>query len=259
MKASPLLRAWLARLDDLGVTIRRGWRWTGDGYKFTTPDGPRRLIPRVTILALGGASWPRLGSDGHWRPILAARGITCTPFQPANMGFSVAWSDHITPHFGQPVKGVRLSAGGHSLRAEFVLTARGVEGGGIYTLSRPLREGATLSLDLFPDLDARNARCKRLARRPAKDSRSNRLRKALGLSGARLALVNELICKPDGAALKRLHVPLGAPHPITEAISTAGGIARTELDPGLMLRKWPGTFVAGEMLDWEAPDRRLSC
>jgi uncharacterized flavoprotein (TIGR03862 family) len=252
MKASPLLRAWLARLEAHGVTLRRGWRWTGGDFDFATPEGPRQLAPRVAVLALGGASWPRLGSDGGWRPHLAARGIICTPFQPANMGFSVAWSDYMHPHFGQPVKGVGLSAGDQSLRAEFVLSARGVEGGGIYALSRRLREGAPLVLDLFPDLDAATLDT-RLARRPAKESRGNRLRKALGLTGARLALVNECTRTPDGAALKALPLPLGAPHPIAEAISTAGGIARPELDHGLMLHKWPGTFAAGEMLDWEAP------
>lgn len=252
MKASPLLRAWLARLDSLGVTLRRGWRWTGGAYQFTTPDGPRQLAPRTTVLALGGASWSRLGSDGAWRAHLTARGIACTPFQAANMGFAVAWSDHMTPHFGQPIKGTSLCAGSHSLRAEFVLSARGVEGGGIYALSRALRDGASLTLDLFPDLSAAELDT-RLARRPAKESRTNRLRKALGLSGARLALVNECTRTPDGATLKALTLPLGAPHPIDEAISTAGGIARAELDDTLMLRKLPGTFAAGEMLDWEAP------
>lgn len=252
MKASPLVRAWLARLDELGVTLLRGWRWTGGGFDFATPDGPQCLSPRTTLLATGGASWPRLGSDGGWRKHLTARGIACTTFQPANMGFAVAWSDHMRPHFGQPIKGARLSAGAHSLRAEFVLSARGVEGGGIYALSRRLREGAELTLDLFPDRDSATLDA-RLARRPSKESRSSRLRKALGLTGARLALVNELTRHPDGAALKALTLPLGAPHPIAEAISTAGGIARPELDPGLMLRKWPGTFAAGEMLDWEAP------
>jgi uncharacterized flavoprotein (TIGR03862 family) len=252
MKASPLLRAWLARLDQLGVTLRRGWRWTGGAYHFATPDGPQHLAPRSTVLALGGASWARLGSDGAWRDHLTARGIACTPFQPANMGFAVAWSKHMAPHFGQAIKGARLMAGNQSLRAEFVLTARGVEGGGIYALSRSLREGAKLTLDLFPDLSADELDA-RLARRPAKESRSNRLRKALRLTGARLALVNECARILDGPTLKALPLPLGAPHPMDEAISTAGGIARAELDETLMLRRWPDTFAAGEMLDWEAP------
>lgn len=252
MKASPLLRAWLARLDGYGVTMRRNWAWTGGAFDFATPDGLRTLAPRVAVLALGGASWPRLGSDGGWRAGLVGRGIACAPFRPANMGFSVAWSDHMRPHFGQPVKGVRLMAGDQSVRAEFVLGARGVEGGGIYALSRALRDGAALTLDLFPDLSAATLDV-RLARRPAKESRTNRLRKALGLSGARLALVQECTRTPDGTTLKALPLPLGAPHPIAEAISTAGGIMAHELDPGLMLRTWPGTFAAGEMLDWEAP------
>ena len=238
--------------EALGVILKRNWRWMGGEFTFATPHGPRTLCPRVSVLALGGASWPRLGSDGGWRDLLVARGIGCTAFQPANMGFSVAWTPHMAPFFGQPVKGVRLMAGGHSLRAEFVLTARGVEGGGIYALSRPLREGATLSLDLFPDIDADRLDA-RLARRPAKESRSNRLRKALGLTGARLALVNECTRHADGATLKALPLRLGAPHSMDEAISTAGGLAWAELDRGLMLHKWPGTFAAGEMLDWEAP------
>ena len=153
--------------DRHGRDLHRGWRWTGGAFDFATPDGPRHLAPRVTVLAMGGASWPRLGSDGGWRAHLATRDIACTPFQPANMGFSVAWSDHMPAHFGQPVKGARLGAGGQTLRAEFVLSARGVEGGGIYALSRPLRDGAGLTLDLFPDLDAATLDA-RLARRPAK-------------------------------------------------------------------------------------------
>ncbi len=252
MKASPLLRAWLARLDAQGVALRRGWRWTGDAFDFATPDGPARLAPAVCVLALGGASWPRLGSDGAWRALLGARGIAHTPLRPANMGFAVAWSAHMRAQFGQPVKGARLAAGAQSVRGEFVITDRGVEGGGIYTLSRALRDGAPLVLDLFPDTDAATLDS-RLARRPARESRSNRLRKALGLRGARLALVNECARHPDGAALKALALPLGAPHPLAEAISTAGGIPRSALDAGLGLRDWPGTFAAGEMLDWEAP------
>ena len=233
-----------------------GWHWTGGAFDFATPTGPRRLAPRTTVLALGGASWPRLGSDGGWRDHLIARGITCAPFQPANMGFSVAWSGHMTPYFGQPIKG-RAPVGGRSTPFAPNSCSRraGVEGGGIYALSRHLREGAALILDLFPDLDASTLNA-RLARRPAKESRSNRLRKALGLTGARLALVNELTRHPDGATLKKhCPLPLGAPHPLAEAISSAGGIyaLRIRPTPGLMLHAWPGTFAAGEMLDWEAP------
>ncbi|KDB04447.1 NAD(FAD)-utilizing dehydrogenase [Defluviimonas sp. 20V17] len=259
MKASPLLRAWLARLGDAGVTLRRLWRWTGfreERLAFTTPEGPRLIAPRVTVLALGGASWSRLGSDGAWAPWLADRGVEIAPFAPANMGFRVAWSDHMARHFGQPVKGVALNAGGQHLRAEFVISARGIEGGGIYALSRALREGATLVLDLAPDRD-HDALAAKLAGR-GKESLSNRLRKA-GLSPLQIALAQE-VARPlprDPAALagllKALPLPLAGPRPLDEAISVAGGITRAALTDGLQLRVLPGVFAAGEMLDWEAP------
>lgn len=254
MKASPLLRAWLARLDRIGVELRRGWCWQGGAFDFATPDGPRSLAPQVTVLALGGASWARLGSDGAWTGHLAPRGIPLAPFQPANMGFCVAWSPYMTAHFGQPIKGARLSAGRQSIRAEFVLSAKGVEGGAIYALSRKLREGAPLSIDLFPDLTPAQITA-RLARQPAKLSTRNRLRRALKLDGARLALALELArdIPAAPAQLKALALPLRGPRPLDEAISTAGGIPRAALTDGLMLQGWPGTFAAGEMLDWEAP------
>lgn len=258
MKASPLLRAWLARLDNAGVRLRRGWRWQGGAFDFATPDGPRHLAPRTCVLALGGASWARLGSDGRWVAELAARGVPLEPFQPANMGFIVHWSGHMRAHFGAPVKGVLLRAAAHSVRAEFVISARGVEGGGIYALSRPLRDGAALVLDLFPDRTVTDI-AGRLAAQPAKLSTANRLRKALGLSGARLALVHEL-ARPLPAdatdlakCLKALPVPLQGPRPLDEAISTAGGIKRSALTDGLEIRNWPNVYAAGEMLDWEAP------
>ncbi|MDD7970018.1 NAD(P)/FAD-dependent oxidoreductase [Roseinatronobacter alkalisoli] len=258
MKASPLLRAWLARLEGAGVTLRRGWRWQGGAFGFATPDGPRQLTPKVCVLALGGASWARLGSDGAWTGELATRGVALAPLTPANMGFMVDWSDHMRPHFGMPVKGVRLMADKHSVRAEFVISARGVEGGGIYALSRHLRDGATLTLDMFPDRSVQGI-AQRLATQPAKLSTTNRLRKALGLSGVRLALVQEMArplpTDPTELAqsLKALPIALQGPRPLDEAISTAGGIMRAALTDGLELRDWPGVFAAGEMLDWEAP------
>ena len=258
MKASPLLRAWLVRLEGQGVSLRRGWRWSGGAFTFTTPHGPRALAPNVTVLALGGASWARLGSDGTWSEDLTARGIALAPFQPANMGFRVAWSAHMAPYFGQPIKGACLRAGAHSLRAEFVISQRGVEGGGIYALSRALRDGATLTLDLFPDLTLAEISA-RLTRQPRKLSTTNRLRRALRLEGARHALTMEcarpLPATPEAwaAQLKSLTIPLQGPHPMDEAISTAGGIPRVACDDRLMLTQWPGVFVAGEMLDWEAP------
>ncbi|MGY6706531.1 TIGR03862 family flavoprotein [Roseinatronobacter sp.] len=258
MKASPLLRAWLARLDIAGVSLRRGWRWQGGAFDFVTPQGPRHLVPETCVLALGGASWARLGSDGRWADDLAARGVPLAPFQPANMGFIVQWSRHMRAHFGAPIKGAQLHAGRESVRAEFVISARGIEGGGIYALSRPLRDGAALVLDLFPDRTVPDI-AGRLAAQPPKLSAANRLRKALGLSGARLALVHEIARPlPTDATdlarcLKALPIPLQGPRPLDEAISTAGGIRRSALTDGLELRNWPNVYAAGEMLDWEAP------
>ncbi|MGY6409927.1 MAG: TIGR03862 family flavoprotein [Alkalilacustris sp.] len=261
MKASPLLRAWLGRLTGLGVELRTRWRWVGwegGGWAFETPSGGRVLAPRVVVLALGGASWARLGSDGAWAPWLAGRGVAVAPFRPANMGVRVEWSPHMAPQFGQPVKGAALSAGGRRVRGEFVLSARGVEGGGIYALGPALREGAPLVVDLCPDLSLERVAA-RLAGRPGRETTAARLRKALGLKPAALALLQEC-ARPlprDPAALagcvKAAVVAHAGPRPMDEAISTAGGITRAALDDGLMLRGLPGVFAAGEMLDWEAP------
>lgn len=258
MKASPLLRAWLARLDDLGVSLRRGWRWQAGTFEFATPDGPRSLVPRVCVLALGGASWARLGSDGLWADLMRAQGVSPVPFRPANMGFFAEWSAHMTPSFGEPVKNVALQAGARRVRAEFVVTARGVEGGGIYALSDAVLEGAELQIDLFPDRSTEDVAA-RLERQPSRLSMTNRLRRALGLSGVRLALVQECArplprdARPLAACLKALPLPLKGPFPMDEAISTSGGLARADVDATFMLRDWPGVFAAGEMLDWSAP------
>ncbi|WJY22356.1 TIGR03862 family flavoprotein [Fontisubflavum oceani] len=257
MKASPLLRAWMGRMQ---VDLRTRWHWQGwdgDGFAFDTPEGRQVLHPKVTVLALGGASWARLGSDGAWAPWLQEKGVDLTPFKPANMGFDVAWSAHMAAHFGAPVKNAALIAGDEKHRGEFVISARGLEGGGIYTVSRALREGAPLTLDLLPDLMVEEVAA-RLSRRRGKDSLANFLRKTLRLTGARLALLQEFGRPlPEGAALasviKALPVPHQGPRPMDEAISTAGGVARAALDDGLMLRAVPGVFCAGEMLDWEAP------
>jgi hypothetical protein len=245
MKASPLLRAWAARLVGLGVEVRTGWRWQGGG-EFATPDGPVTLHPAVTVLALGGGSWRRLGSDGAWVPVLRAAGVEVADFRPSNAGLAVRWSPHMARHFGQPLKGIRLSAGGLSSRGEVVVGARGLEGGGLYPLTPALRQGAGLVIDLFPDLDAA-ALGARMARAKPGDSRANRLRK-LGLSPVAAALVAE-----TGATdLKAVPLPATL-RPIDEAISTAGGITRDSLTDDLELRALPGTFAAGEMLDWDAP------
>jgi uncharacterized flavoprotein (TIGR03862 family) len=245
MKASPLLRAWAARLAGLGVDLRTRWRWQGGG-EFATPDGPVTLHPAVTVLALGGGSWRRLGSDGAWVPVLRAAGVGVADFRPSNAGLVVRWSPHMARHFGQPLKGIRLTAGGLSSRGEVVVGARGLEGGGLYPLTPALRQGAGLVIDLFPDFDA-PALAARMARAKPGDSRANRLRK-LGLSPVAAALVAE-----TGATdLKAVPLPATL-RPIDEAISTAGGITRDSLTDDLELRALPGTFAAGEMLDWDAP------
>lgn len=261
MKASPLLRVWLADLARRGLDLRARWRWTGliDGqFTFVTPNGPAALTPTRCVLALGGASWARLGSDGTWAEILRAQGVALADFQPANMGFALSWTDHMRPHFGAPVKSIALTAGNQTARGEVVITARGLEGSGIYAVSRALREGASLSIDLFPDLDAHILEA-RLEPRPKGESVSNTLKKAFGLVGARLALCQEF-ARPWPAAsgdkarlLKALPVSIIGPNPLDEAISTAGGIPRAAMTGDLMLRALPGVFAAGEMLDWEAP------
>lgn len=258
MKASPLLRAWLGRLGGLGVRITPRWRWTGwdgAGARFDTPGGAVTLAPRVTVLAMGGASWARLGSDGAWA---AALGAPVTPFRPANAGLSVDWSPQMARHFGTPVKGARLMAGALSNRGEFVISKRGLEGGGIYAVFSAVRDGAPLTLDLLPDRDLAWIAA-RLSRPRGKATLSNHLRKALALDPARLALLQEFAPRPlpGGEALDRLvkflPVAHAGPRPLDEAISTAGGLAWEALDDTLMLTARPGTYAAGEMLDWEAP------
>lgn len=268
-KASPLLRAWLARLDGLGVTIRTRHRLVGfgdGGLHFETPEGPLAVRPRASLLALGGASWPRLGSDGAWVPLLTAEGVAVAPLKPANVGFTVAWSSHFSERFaGEPLKRVAARIGEHRARGEAVATKDGIEGGLIYALSRPIREAierdgaASLVLDLRPDLDV-PALAARLARSRSGESLSTRLRKAAGLSPAAAGLLreahaNRLPGEPAAlaAAIKAAPLRLSSPAPIARAISSAGGIAFDALDARFMLRARPGTFVAGEMLDWEAP------
>ncbi|MBL4929133.1 TIGR03862 family flavoprotein [Fuscibacter oryzae] len=255
MKGSPLLRAWLARLDQLGVTLRTRWRWHGfDGtaLRFHTPEGERLLAPKVTVLALGGSSWSRLGSDAAWAQWLAEKGVQLAPFRPANMGFAVDWSPHMARHFGQPVKGAALIVGNRRERGEFVLSAKGIEGGGIYAVSREMGEGTPLTLDLMPDVAAADLSA-RLARMKPGESLANCLRK-LGLAPAAAALVMEFGRSLDTAqAIKSLPFHHAGSRPLDEAISTAGGIAAASLTPDLELHALPGIFAAGEMLDWQAP------
>lgn len=253
MKASPLLRAWLGRLTDLGVDMRRRWRWTGweDGVtQFSTPEGVHALPADVTVLAMGGASWRRLGSDGAW-----AEHVLIAPFRPANIGIAVDWSEPMAAQFGQPVKAVALTAGGRTSRGECVITRHGLEGAGVYAVSRALRDGAALTLDLMPDLSEERLR-EKLARRRRGDSLSSHLRRAIKLDPAKRSLLMEFGRPlPDDLAplLKSLPIRYGETLPMDQAISTAGGLRFTDLDDGLMLRDLPGVFAAGEMLDWEAP------
>lgn len=257
MKASPLLRAWLRRLD---ATMHLRWRWTGfdgDALTFATPDGPQSLSPKVTVLALGGSSWSRLGSDGAWAPILADQGVALAPFKPSNMGFRVAWSEHMAPHFGTPLKNIALIAGDMRQRGEAVVSHRGLEGGGIYAVSSAVRDGADLTFDLLPDRPV-DGLISRLKKRPKKQTMTKALT-GLGLDGLKRALLQEFARPlPEdpatlAALIKALPVKHDGPRPIDEAISTAGGVPQCSVTKGLMLEAIPGMFVAGEMLDWEAP------
>jgi len=258
MKASPLLRAWLRRVE---AELRLGWRWIGwdaEAWAFDTPVGRRALAPRVVVLALGGASWARLGSDGKWADTLAQRGVDLAPFRPANMGFRVDWSEHMSRHFGAPVKGVALqNSDAIWVKGEFVVSARGVEGGGIYAVSADVRDGAPLVIDLLPDLREEEVAA-RLEARPGKRTVAQHLEKAVKLDPVKRALLQEFGRPlPEGMDLARLikglEIRHAGPRPMDEAISTAGGVTRAAVDAGLMLHALPGVFVAGEMLDWEAP------
>ncbi len=271
MKASPLLRAWLTRLDGLGVRLAAGRLWTGwdaDGaLTFRRASGEIETIrPDATLLALGGASWPRLGSDGGWVPLLAARSVTASPLRPANGGFAVAWSPVMKERFaGQPLKRIVIRHGDEMAAGEAMIDAEGIEGGVIYALSAPIREAvardgaAMIAIDLRPDL-ARAELAARLAKRRQGETLSNHLRKAAGLAPVAIALLRDAAggTLPDepgalAALIKAAPLRLGAPMPIARAISTAGGIGRDACNGGLMLKGLPGVFVAGEMLDWEAP------
>jgi len=262
MKASPLLRAWMAQLEDLGLERRTRWRWQGwdtqGTARFDTPDGPIVQPAGATVLALGGASWARLGSDGGWAAIFGANGLPVTPFAPSNAGLSVRWSQYMQRHFGAPLKNVTFHAGDVASRGEAVISARGLEGGGVYPLTPALRDGKPLHVDLMPDLDCQTV-AQRLARPRGKQSLSNTLRKALRLSPVAQALLMECVRPlPDdpaelAAVIKFLPILHAGLRPMDEAISTAGGVPFAALDTGLMLKSHPGTFCAGEMLDWEAP------
>lgn len=269
MKASPLLRAWLARLEASGATLHTRHRWqgfAGDDLVFGTPEGQKTISSDAVLLALGGASWPRLGSDAAWVGPLIDKGVSVSPFRPANCGFEVSWSPIFAQRFaGQPLKSVTATSTLGTIPGEFVITDWGIEGGLVYAHSAPLRDAllagvpAALEVDLMPGRTHERLALD-LARQPRKLSFANRLRKGSGLDATKAGLLREVV--PDAAslapealarAIKALPVPLTRPRPIERAISSAGGVQLSEIDPHFMLRRLPGVFVAGEMLDWEAP------
>jgi uncharacterized flavoprotein (TIGR03862 family) len=275
LKAAPLLRSWLRRLRESGVTFHMRHRWLGwqahDTLHFATSQGQRVVPADAVILALGGASWPQLGSDGAWVAPLQQAGIDIAPLQPANCGFEIGWSEHLSSRFaGAPLKPVVahwLDRDGvaHSRQGEFVLSEYGIEGSLIYAIGADLRAQvaahgeAELRLDLVPGY-AQPVLAERLAAARGKHSIGDWLRRRAGLDHAKCALVFELVHKPTladplalAARLKALPLCLRAPRPVAEAISTAGGVRFEALDEHLMLRDRPGVFCAGEMLDWEAP------
>ena len=270
LKASPLLRAWLARLAGQGVALRlrRDWRgWNPAGALVFAAEGAvETAAPDATILALGGASWPKLGSTGSWSKLLADRGVALAPFRSANAGFDVAWSALFAARFaGEPLKTIALSFRGRSVRGEAMIAAYGIEGGAVYALSADLREAlaqdgaADLDVDLTPDL-SRAKLTDRLHRAPGGQSTTNLLRKAAGLSPLAINLLREAhgvdLPREPGAlarAIKAAPLRLTGMRPLERAISSAGGVERSAVDERLMLRAIPGVYAVGEMLDWEAP------
>ena len=241
MKASPLLRAWLRRLDGLGVELALRTEWTGEKRG------------DAMILALGGASWPRLGSDAHWAGLMRNRGVAVNEFVPANCGVTIAWSPHFRERFaGAPLKRIAVTSGGRTVRGEAMITARGLEGGAIYALTRELRRTAGLTLDLRPDLPLA-ALQGRLAKPRGKDSHSTWLRKVAGLSPAAISLLREAGLPSTGEAIKAIGLTMTGTDLLARAISSGGGVALSDIDSGFALKAWPGVYAVGEMLDWEAP------
>lgn len=270
MKASPLLRAWLMRLNDSGVTFHLRHKWTGflpgKSLHFQTPNGDLAVKADVILLALGGGSWARLGSDGAWASWLKDVGAEVEALRPSNCGFDVAWSAHFRERFeGHPIKSVVLSFGSFHQQGEFIVTKEGVEGGLIYSASALLRDeidakgSAVMMLDLAPDR-SHEWLAERLSRSRGSRSMASHLEKAVNIKGVKAGLLREFVSKEDFSSvqplahfIKNLPVPLIATRPLDEAISSAGGVTFESLDEHLMLRAMPGVFCAGEMLDWEAP------
>jgi uncharacterized flavoprotein (TIGR03862 family) len=275
LKAAPILRAWQQRLRAAGVTFHLRHRWLGwnqeNSLRFDTPRGEVNAHTEALILALGGGSWPRLGSTGEWVPVLRGRGVQVAALKPANCGFDVAWSEHFrTKYEGYPVKPVVLTFTGSQgfqsqQQGEFVVTRTGLEGSLIYAVSGPVRDEidangeAIIYLDLAPDWSLARL-VDKLSRPRGSRSMSSHLGRTIGIRGVRAGLLWEVIPRQDfddperlAAAIKHLPVVLVAARPLEEAISSAGGVLFEALDESLMLRAIPGVFCAGEMLDWEAP------
>ncbi|MCF7532143.1 TIGR03862 family flavoprotein [Pseudomonas petrae] len=272
MKAAPLLRAWLKRLRESGVVIHTRHRWLGwntdNMLRIAGPEGELALNPAATLLALGGASWSRLGSDGAWLPLLQQRGVKIAPLQAANCGFEVsAWSELLRSKFaGAPLKNIAMGLQGQTLRlGECVITQTGVEGSLVYALSAQIREAinqsgsATVEIDLLPGKTVAEVQ-KALSKPRGSRSMSKHLHSQLGLDGVKAALLRELLCAASFAdpallarSIKALPLTLIKPRPLDEAISTAGGVRFEALNEQLMIPSLPGVFCAGEMLDWEAP------
>jgi len=268
-KAAALLQAWIDRIKGMGGRIHPRHRLIdiqpGPRLRFSTPDGEREVTPRAVLLSLGGASWPHTGSDGTWATMLGSHGVRINPFTPANCGFTCDWSARMHAIAGKPLKTIALSFGEQRVRGELVITDYGLEGGALYAIGRPLREAlargepAIVAIDLKPDVELETL-AKRLGDAPAKSSLEHLLSDRAKLSDAAVALVHERTTADEqrdprrlAACLKALPIPICAPRPLAEAISSGGGIDFAELDERLMLTKLPGVFCAGEMLDWEAP------
>lgn len=272
MKAAPLLRAWLHRLRQSGVTFHVRHQWLGwsmsnpQALRFMSPQMEKEAVTDAVVLALGGGSWPQLGSTGAWVELLVARGVQVNPLVPANCGFDVAWKDHFRERFaGRPLKSVIATFKDYRQQGDCVITDTGIEGGLIYALSAPLRDQianngtATLTLDLVPDKTL-SSLVEKFSQPRGKQSMANHLRKRLGIAGVKAALLREVLSAEDinnpiklCSAIKSLPIKLMATRPIEEAISSAGGVSFDALDKHLMLRHLPGVFCTGEMLDWEAP------
>jgi uncharacterized flavoprotein (TIGR03862 family) len=279
MKAAPMLRAWLHRLKDAGVRFHMRHKWIGwsgtegpqPALRFVTPAGERIVHVNAVVFALGGASWPRLGSDAAWVPLLGERGVPVSPLRPANCGFDTTWSDYFRERFaGQPVKPVAIRVTDvdgkvQNRQGEFVVTETGIEGSLVYAMSAAIRErvladgGATIELDLAPDLPIQRV-IDEVTRPRGSRSMSSHLHSRIGLAGVKVGLLHEALPKEAFAdatcvahTIKALPLPLTRARPIVEAISSAGGVPFEALDARLMIEQLPGVFCAGEMLDWEAP------